>query len=181
MQEIWKDIPNYEGLYEASNTGKIRNAYGHILKQQTRKNGYLQVALCKNGKPKVVKVHRIIAQTFIPIRETSAIVNHKDENKTNNQVENLEWCTHIQNVNYGTAIERAANHRDYAEIGNKHKKPVAQLGKDGKLIKIWDSAKSAGLAVKTTPSFITACCKGKERSAKGFVWNYMGENTNIAI
>lgn len=116
-KEIWKDIPNYEGLYQASNFGKIKSLdrirkqfnhkgiatikyKGKILKQQIKKNtGYYAVALYDNNKKVKLKlVHRLIATTFLENKNNFPVVNHKDGNKKNNNVENLEWCTQSHNV-----------------------------------------------------------------------------------
>ena len=117
--EIWKDYKDYEGLYQASNLGRMRSLdrwvskngsmqfiKGRILKLRTDKCGYLHVVLSKNNKVKAYLVHRIIAETFLPNTDNLPQVNHKDENKLNNVVSNLEWCTHEYNVNYGTRNER---------------------------------------------------------------------------
>lgn len=118
MEEIWKDIPDYEGLYQASNLGRVRS----LGQTQTRSNGraicevhikgkilkpsldgtkrYYGVSLCKNKKIKRHMVHRLIAKTFLDNPNNYIDVNHKDENKQNNRLENLEWCTHSYNVSY---------------------------------------------------------------------------------
>ena len=120
MKEIWKPIAGFEGLYEASNTGKIRSLdrtletpskygfyyrtyKGKILAQCfDGKKNYLHVNLCKNGKSSIKLVHRIIAETFIPNPKNLPEINHKDEDKTNNLITNLEWCNHKYNNNYGS-------------------------------------------------------------------------------
>lgn len=113
MKEMWKDIPGYEGLYQVSNLGNIRSlkyAGGNkvkLLKQATT-NGYKQVQLSKNGKGKNHLVHRLVAIAFIPNPNNLPVVNHKDENPSNNNVDNLEWCTQEYNINYGTRNERAS-------------------------------------------------------------------------
>lgn len=114
MDEIWKDIPGYEGKYEVSNLGNVRSLnYNHtgeikLLKQGTNKKGYKLVNLCKNGKQKCYLIHRLVAMTFIPNPNNLPIINHKDENKVNNNVKNLEWCTIAYNNNYGTRNERTS-------------------------------------------------------------------------
>ena len=111
--EEWKEIPGYEGLYEVSNTGQVRsldrydnrNCFrkGKVLSPGKDTNGYLQVILSCNGKHKSIKVHRLIAQAFIPNPDNLPEINHKNEDKTNNRVDNLEWCDATYNINYGTA------------------------------------------------------------------------------
>ena len=111
MQEIWKDIKNYEGLYQVSNFGNIKsltfkNKQGTykrelILKKALGKNGYHKVILQKDRNRKTVSVHRLVAEAFIPNPENKKCVNHLDCNRTNNRIDNLEWCTHSENVRYG--------------------------------------------------------------------------------
>lgn len=113
--ETWKDIPGYEGIYEASNAGKVRTKEGKTtyterhgarvwkqreLKQKTDKLGYKRVSLWKDGKHKTWLVHRLVAITFIPNPEEHSIINHKDTKPGNNHVENLEWCDHLHNVRH---------------------------------------------------------------------------------
>lgn len=111
MQEIWKDIKGYEGKYMVSNLGRVKALYAHhekILKQYPDEDGYLQLALSKHSKQKWFRVHRLVATTFIPNELDLPWVNHKDEDKSNNRVDNLEWCTPRYNNTYGTAqVKRA--------------------------------------------------------------------------
>ena len=94
----WRDIPNYEGLYEVSNTGIIRvKKTGQIRKYDTEKNGYYRVTLCKNSKHKRESVHRIVASTFVPNPDGKREVNHIDGNKQNNESSNIEWVTSSEN------------------------------------------------------------------------------------
>lgn len=112
--EQWKTVKGYEGLYEVSNLGNVKSLnYRHtgrerILKPGKVGGGYLQVQLCKNGKRKMLLVHRLVAAAFIPNPEGLPEINHKDENKTNNCVENLEFCDAKYNNSYGTHNERVA-------------------------------------------------------------------------
>ena len=107
MEEIWKPVPGYEGLYEASTLGNIRNAInGRVLRQSNHRQGYKLVGLHKDKKLKTHTVHRLIAKAFIENPNGYNEVNHKDENKANNNIENLEWCTRMYNVHYGTGLAR---------------------------------------------------------------------------
>ena len=125
MREIWKDVKGYEGLYQVSNLGRVRSLdrtvnsgiknnsnvlfKGRILKQYQKRNGYLQVTFTVNSKRKYVGVHRLVAETFIPNPDNKSQVNHIDENKTNNNVYNLEWCTPKENCNFGTRNSKIYN------------------------------------------------------------------------
>jgi hypothetical protein len=114
MDEIWKPIPGYEGYYEVSNTGKVRSLTRTVIMKDGKprpikgrelkpkiNNGYPTVNLSKNGTVKTIRIHRLVALTFIPNPDNLPIINHKDENKQNNNVNNLEWCTYEYNNNYG--------------------------------------------------------------------------------
>lgn len=110
--EVWKDIEDFEGMYQISNLGRVKSLnYRHtkrerILQQRLNRYGYCHVNLYKNGKHYTFLVHRLVATAYIPNPNEKPQVNHLDECKTNNCVGNLEWMTHKENVNYGTAIER---------------------------------------------------------------------------
>ena len=170
--EIWKDKKDYEGLYQASNLGRVRSVdrwvkgksgslrliKGKILKPGTTKDGYLQVVLCKNGKEKTFRVHRLVAETFLLNPENLPEVNHKDEDKTNNNVENLEFCDRTYNVNYGTRNE-------------KQSKKVYQYTLDGQFVREWVSTREAGRNGFNS-GHIASCCKGKQKTHKDFIWKY---------
>lgn len=112
MTEIWKPIAGYEGTYEVSNCGRVRSVdkydtvgrfrKGRVLKASDNKYGYLTVCLYKDGKGKSIRVHRLVCEAFIPNENGLPCVNHKDENRQNNNADNLEWCTYQYNTNYGT-------------------------------------------------------------------------------
>lgn len=111
----YKPIPNYE-FYIINKKGNVINTKtGTYLKQSLNKYGYYRVALCKNGKAKTIYIHTLVAKVFIPNPNNYKIVNHKDENKTNNNVENLEWCDIKYNHNYGNAL---------IKNGKAHRKPI---------------------------------------------------------
>ena len=168
MKEIWKDIKNYEGHYQVSNLSRVKSLnYNHtgkekILKLNKDKDGYLQVTLCKNNIKKVYKVHRLVAQAFIPNPNNLPQINHKDENKTNNNVDNLEWCDRKYNQNYGTRTERVAE---------KLSKPVLQYDLEGNFIKEWKSTRECGRNGFCN-QHIAACCRGELKTHKGFIWRY---------
>ena len=112
MMEEWRAVPGYEGLYEVSNTGNIKSLIKNkIIKYFINKKGYRLVSLSKNGIIKKFSVHRLVAQAFIPNPDNLPQVNHKDEDKTNNNVDNLEWCDAKYNTNYGHRTENAINTR----------------------------------------------------------------------
>ena len=106
MIEEWRPIVGFEGLYEVSNTGQVRNCRGKLLRPGLNHNGYLKCVLCKKGKTKTIYIHRLVAQAFLPNPDNLPQVNHKDEDKTNNSVDNLEWCNSKYNVNYGCAQDK---------------------------------------------------------------------------
>lgn len=104
MEEIWKDVPGYEGIYVVSSFGRIRNLVsGKFIKPSQKNDGYCRVCLSKNGCGKCINIHRLVAQVFIPNPDNLPQVNHRDEDKTNNNVTNLEWCSAKYNINYGTS------------------------------------------------------------------------------
>ena len=169
-KEIWKPILNYEGLYEVSNWGRVKSLkFGkeRILKPGTNKYGYLIVILCKNGKVKSFSVHRLVAEAFLPNPHNYPCVNHKDECKTNNNVNNLEWCTYTYNNNYGTKIERISKNRDTS----KYFKPILQYTLDGVFVREWKSIAEAGRN-GFNQGHITDCCRGKRKYHKDCIWKY---------
>ena len=180
FKEEWKDVVGYDGLYKISNTGQVlsmnyRGVKGRVGKlcPSFDRYGYLQVVLSKDSKKKTHKVHRLVAIAFIKNTDNLPCINHKDENKTNNHVNNLEWCTVKYNNTYKTRTERAAAKKSI---------PILQFTKDGQFIREFMSAESAlkniGLNIKTRNSHISACCKGKRNQAYGFLWRYKDEDRN---
>ena len=172
MEEIWKDKKDYEGHYQVSNLGRVKSIkFGKeiILKQHINiKGGYYYVCLLKNGKHKNYYVHRLVAEAFLPNTDNLPQVNHKDENKLNNSVDNLEWCTNEYNHNYGTINER---------ISQSQSKPVLQYDLNGNLIKEWKSINECGRN-GFNQGDICKCCNGKRKTAKGFIWVYKNEEDN---
>ena len=166
MDEIWCDIEGYEGLYQISNKGHVKSLYNgseRILKPGLMTGRYLYVVLCKNGNQSNQRIHRLVAKAFIPNPYNLHEVNHKDENKLNNCVNNLEWIRHIDNCNYGSRNERVADSLS---------KPILQYSKYGEFIKEWPSALEVKRVLGIANSHIIDCCKGRRKSAGGFVWRY---------
>ena len=170
-EEIWCPIKGYEGIYEVSDQGRVRSLkFGkeRILKPFRNKGGYLLVGLCKNGEQKKCKVHRLVAQTFIPNPDNLPEVNHKDEDKTNNFVHNLEWCDVKYNINYGTRIKRISEKMTNGKLS----KPVLQYTKSGEFVKEWKSASDVQRNLGYFQNSISNCCNGKLKSAYGYIWKF---------
>lgn len=119
MTEIWKDIKGYEGLYSVSNRGRIKNAK-RILKPSNNGNGYMLIGLRKRGKRKNFYIHRLVALAFIENPENKPVINHKDYNRKNNDVNNLEWITVKENVNYSINNMRGKEHKGFSNTGEKY-------------------------------------------------------------
>lgn len=186
MQEIWKDIPNYDGLYQVSNLGNVRSmdrkvhrndkysgclhtVNGKILKPMEGGHGYLYVNLYKNGKRKLTPIHRIVSIVFIKNEHGYKQVNHIDENKRNNCVCNLEWCDCKYNNNYGTHKEKASNTRSVA---------VYQYTLSGEFVSKYKNAKEAARSNNIHFSGIYCCCERKIKFSHGFIWRYEGDSVN---
>lgn len=192
MEEEYRDIEGYEGLYQVSNLGNVKslermkwNGRGYqkvperILKPRKNGYGYLQVNLNKEGKKSTYRVHRLVAEAFLENSENLPEVNHKDECKTNNNVSNLEWCTREYNINFGTRNKRVAesntgNPKMSKALTNnpKKSKPVIGINKVSGLILEFPSAMEAERQTGTHQGHICKCCKGKLKSAGGFYWMY---------
>ena len=172
-KEYWKPVVGFEGLYEVSNWGKVKSLnYNHtgkekILKPKTDRYGYLRVCLHKSSKRYYKTIHRLVAEAFLPNDDLfKTDINHKDENKENNHVDNLEWCNAQYNNNYGTRIERAVK---------LYSKAVLQYSFDGTLIKEWQSSFQVKQQLGFDNSAIAKCCNGKFKQMYGFIWRYKNE------
>lgn len=163
MKEIWKEILGYENLYEVSNLGKVRNMRtGRILKPGPDKDGYLLICLYKNGRRTTNKLHRLVAQAFLP-NSSKPQINHKDEDKTNNCVNNLEWCDAKYNANYGTRNKK---------VSERNGIPVLQFNMQGDLIKEFPSLHSAALSLGISKQAIWSSCNNINKTCCGFIWKY---------
>ena len=178
---IWKPIVGYEGLYEVSNTGLIKslNCYNYkeprLLKLRRRSDGYLNVGLSKNNVTKTKTVHRIVAEAFIPNPNNLEMINHKDENRANNNVDNLEWCTRAYNQLYSIKLhpERkkvfgdnfknkdGTNSSTWTKKGIPHTytQKVALLDEQDNILNTFENASSAAMEMKIDVGYVIATCK----------------------
>lgn len=165
-KEIWKRI-EWSPDYEVSNYGRVKSykydkINGRLKKLTQRKTGYITVQLpnIQTGKKKFTGVHRLVAEAFIPNHENKGDVNHIDEDKSNNHVDNLEWMTRKENINYGTARKRGA-------IARSKKIKCVETGK------IYSSLKEAKEETGLYSSSISMACKGHQKTAGGYHWQYV--------
>ena len=160
MIRIIENYPNYT----ISDKGEIVNTNTNKeLKGYIRKDGYVIISLSKGGKKYKCYLHRLVAETFIPNPDNLPQVNHKDEDKTNNCVSNLEWITPKDNCNYGTRNERQ---------GLGHSKPIEQYDLEGNFIKEWDSAAQVERDLGFNHQNISKCCLGQQKTAYNYKWRY---------
>ena len=192
MQEIWKPVKDYENLYLVSNLGKVksldritRNNHatfikkGRILKNNINNKGYEYLYLKRGKESKKIYVHRLVAETFIPNPNNKKEVNHIDCNPLNNNVSNLEWVTHKENMGYMAKLGRSNKNRVWLnkiiQSNSKHWKSVVQINKiTGKIIKIYpnlNSVKQEGYRA----SDVCNCCKGRRYTAGGYIWRYAND------
>lgn len=162
----WKPIPEYENLYEINSKGEIRSLCKRysktpiILKQCIGSKGYKNVTLCKNQKQTTFNVHRLVATVFIPNPNNLPCVNHKDENKLNNDVSNLEWCSYYHNNVYGSRLTKSATKRSV---------PVMCV----EINKTYSSASAVQRETGICQSHISQCCNGKRKTAGGYHWKFI--------
>ena len=167
--EVFYDVAGYEGLYMVNKNGDIktlRNRNGRkgtLLKPFIDKDGYCRVRLYKNGKGCWIGVHKIVAMTFIPNPDNRPIPNHKDFDRSNNRVDNLEWCTVQENIHHSS--------KHYIGL---HKKAVISIDKDGNETE-YVSVMEASKITKTHISNISKCCNGNRNTANGYVWKWKTE------
>jgi len=180
--EIWKDVVGYEGIYKVSSLGRVAslervNARGQVVSPRikaTKQNnrGYIQISLSKDGKQEYKLLHRVVAEAFIKNPNNLPQVNHKDENKNNNNIDNLEWCTNMYNRHYGTGLERAAHNHNYDEIACKNRKHVAQKDENNCVIAVWHGLLAAAEAVGGNKDAIRNSVKRGHKS-RGYYWSYV--------
>lgn len=190
MEEVWKEIKGYEGLYEISNLGRVRSLdkvtittngrrfpfKGRILKNKKRADGYLEIGLTKDKKRKSYRVHRLVAETFIPNPDNKKYVDHINTIKDDNRVENLRWVTASENQYNELTMIRKKEYKGekcywYGVTGkdNPLSIKVVQLSMDGELIKIWDGINETR---KFGYNHVWECCNGRRVKHKGYRWMY---------
>lgn len=183
QEEIWKDIEDYEGLYQVSSLGRVKSlerfvddgkggtrlVKGRILSPSKVRGDYLQVILCKEGKPTAFSVHRLVYEAFHGKIPEGMQVNHIDEDKSNNSLNNLNLMTPKENTNWGSAIERRSTNR----INHKSlSKAVLQLDLQGNFLAEYPSQSEAERKLGIRCTAICACCKGKQKTAGSYIFRY---------
>lgn len=191
MQEIWKDIEDYEGLYQVSNLGRVKSLeryqQNHSKFQKieekmksihTKSNGYQFVQLYKDNRMKNIYVHKLVAQAFIPNIDNKPEVNHIDGNKLNNSVKNLEWVTSNENNKHkwSTGLQRFSEKQSKITKENNQKyksRPIKQLDLQGNYIRTWGNAHEASRQLGIDRSCISQCCNnGRNKTAGGYKWSF---------
>lgn len=187
-KEQWKPVVGYEGQYEVSNTGLVRSIdrkvcgknginitkYGNIINPHIIKHGYLRVGLSKDNKRKNFLVHRLVAEAFIPNPNKYPYINHKDENTSNNNVSNIEWCNQSYNMRYSNVAERVAKIR---------RKAVRQYTLNGEFVAEYKSVTEASKATNTAMLSICSCCKKRHgySYANGYIWRYADDTSEVVM
>lgn len=187
-QEEWRDIKGLEGRYQVSNLGRVRSVSrwvnnnggkryveSRILSLTSKPNGYICIRI--RNPQSCNYVHRLVAEAFLPNPDNLPCINHKDEDRTNNRVDNLEWCTAKYNVNYGQhnakVIESLKNSEKRKSFYKRRSKGVIQFDPDtNEIIKEWESVNSTKQAGYNI-SAISMCCNNLRRSAYGYGWRFI--------
>lgn len=170
MKEIWRDIKGYEGLYQVSNLGKVKNSRtGELLKLSSGTHGYLMVCLTKNGKQTTFRVHRLVAEAFIPNPDNLQTIDHINRIRTDNRVENLRWADmKLQSKN--------RDNKNRETLMKVCSKPVHQYTLDMEFIIEYPSVREAARQLNINYRNISLCCLGKRKSAGGYIWRYVTKN-----
>nr|DAS34350.1 MAG TPA: homing endonuclease [Caudoviricetes sp.] len=188
-KEEWIPIEGYEGYYEISNLGRVYSIRRNmILKNKISPTGYARVSLSVNGVAKHHAVHRLVANAFIKNPDNKPTVNHINENKLDNRVENLEWATNAEQNVHGTRIERVKAHtnyrernidykqvaakHNYEELNKKQMKPVLQYDKHGIFIAQFPGVAFAARTVGISAGHLCSCLKGRRKTCGGYQWKY---------
>lgn len=185
-EETWKDVPGFEGYYLVSNLGKVYSTRNEKILKSRNSHGYRRVNLSANGKRESWTVHRLVAMAFIPNPENKPTVNHINEIKDDNRVENLEWATIREQNIHGTRVKRAKEHTDYKArkidyklvaskhdyglMGEKFSKKVEQYNSEGIKLRTFNSITQASEATGISKSHICSCINGNRLRAGGYIW-----------
>lgn len=184
MNEEWRDIQGYEGLYQVSNLGRVRSCDRFIWAEHNKSyslwkskimnpilkgTGYMHIGLYKEGKRTYFGVHRLVAKALIPNPNNLPQVNHKDESRSNNIATNLEWCTAKYNANYGGHNERISKSMTNRKAQSK---PTVQYSLDGKVIARYPSASEASRQTGIHQATISSCCLGISKKTNGYIFRY---------
>ena len=180
--EIWKDIEGYEGLYQVSNRGRVKSLSRkvtnamfsineHFVKVVDNGHGYKSVSLWKDNKGKHFYVHRLVALAFVPNSNGYKYINHKDEDKSNNDVSNLEWCTAKYNCNYGNHTKKLK--KSYILNGNN--RPIDVYDMKGTFLKTFDCSNDVCRELNIGRRSLYSVCHGVVKSSKGYRFAFHGE------
>lgn len=192
-EEQWKPIDGFNGRYYISNRGRVYSCLSNrVLKNIKNDNGYFSIELSdQNHKSKRFLIHRLVGIAFLDNPNGLPCINHKDEDRGNNCIENLEWCSHKYNSNYGTCIERRVKNTDYSkpfykklavENSMKNRVKVAQYSLDGELIATYESGADASRKTGINHSHIMECCANKRyKTVGGFVWKYAERSDDLLV
>ena len=183
--EVWRDIKGYEGLYQISNWGRVKSLprkYAQktekILKNCKNGSGYYLVVLNKNGESKNHHIHRLVAEAFIHNPDNLPIINHKNGNKLNNSVENLEWCTYSHNTLESYRLNpRETYSPSRGKFGKDHhnSKKVLQYDLNGNFIREWECAREIQRRLNIHVGNISSCLNGKRKTTGGYIWKFKEE------
>lgn len=179
MAEVWKDIAGFEGLYKISSLGRVvsvarlGNRGGGVIKPTANHAGYLRVGLHKNNKRQMYRVHRLVAEAFLPNPDKKPQINHKNGVKADNRANNLEWVTVSENLRHSyNKLKRTKSTLGRFGAKNPSSKPVAQI-KSGSIVATFSAAKEAERKTGIHQGNISKCARGNTRSAGGFQWEYI--------
>ena len=182
--EQWKDVKGYEGLYSVSDQGRVRSEItkdgngNKLILSQYDKEGYRIVSLRKNGEKKVCRVHQLVAKAFItnPDPENYTMINHINEDRSDNRVENLEWCDAKHNNNCGTVNERKS--KTMRENSLLKKRVQCYDKETGSFFREFLGIREAAREMKIDVANISRCIRGKQKSSGGYIWKYVKEDKN---